>query len=560
VTTEGLLSTECRLRTPVIDGVAQNRGGGRGRNCLIQTYLQKGRYLFTASTVGQSRGRGALTLSQRPAREFPGIIGEGEQYFRVEANELVQQRLTVKGDGTYALGTTSQGTSSMLCRIDDPEGWPIEAVPSSCVGNRELKSGTYLWTQLPLTVESMRRTQLTKVREAITLKGNKPHKLDYFSWYTAELGADGKDEFLFTLEGETQLDVVLTGGMQGRVFLLEKDKAPKAVEVVPPMQPADDGENYESESSEGESEPPPEREYDEGEGEYSEGGESEEPATAPVEVAQARAAPPPPSGVKLTLPAGQYKLVTEHSRGDVGVTYQLHLGSTTLLPGMTRSLPAPSTVSVLVPRDGTLRLRTEGEADVRCRLLDERGRLVLEGSENGSDWNCAVAEPVLKGRYTLLLESETQRPGETKLTVTLPTIEDKGAFVEGAKLNLAASVVSYDVPLAEKDSVQELSVKAQGKTPLSCALLDGEGQVVHRKSRVADCTLLVRPQLSKFKLRLWTTDGTAAVATSLRTRPIAQGTAGSLPADGALAVTVPRAGRYRTSGQVFCIGGTETGL
>lgn len=561
VTTTGLLSTECRLRTPVVEGVAQNQGGGRGRNCLIQTYLQKGRYLFTAATVGASRGRGAMTLSQRPAREFPGISGEGEQYFRVEANDLVQQKLTVKADGSYELGTTSQGAPSMLCRIDDPEGWPIERVPSACVGTRELKTGTYLWTQLPLTVESMRRTQLKKVRDAVTLKGNKPHKLDYFTWYTAELGTDGKDEFLFTLEGETQLDVVLTGGMQGRVFLLEKDKAAKAVEIVPPMQPADDGENYESEQGETQEQPPEERSYDEGEGEYSEGeGESEEPRTAPVEVAQASAAPPPPSGVKLTLPAGQYKLVTEHSRGDVGVTYQLHFGSATLLPGMTRTLPAPSTVPVLVPRDGTLRLRTEGEVDVRCRLLDEKGKLVLEGSENGSDWNCAVAEPVSKGRYTLLLESETQRPGETKITISLPTIEDKGPLTEGAKLTLGGSVVSYDVPVSEKDAVQEISVKAQGKTPLSCALLTAEGQVVHRKSRVADCTLLVRPQLSKFKLRLWTTDGTSAVVTGLRTRLIAQGNAGTVPGDGALAVSVPRAGRYRTSGQVFCIGGTETGL
>ncbi len=562
VTTQGLLSTDCRLRTPVIDGVAQNQGGGRGRNCLIQTYLQKGRYLFTATTSGSSKGRGAMTLSKRPVREFAGITGEGEQYFRVEGNELVQQKLTVKTEGPYELGTTSQSSSSMLCRIDDPEGWPIEAVPSACVGTRELKAGTYLWTQLPLTVESMRRTQLRKVRPAITLSGNKPHKVEYFTWYTAELGTDGKDEFLFNLEGETQLDVVLTGGMQGRIFLLEKDKAPKAVEVVPPMQPSDsgDGDSYEAESGEGEQEAPPEREYEgEGEGEGDSEGEAET-QTAPVEVAQARAAPPPPSGVKLTLPAGQYKLLTEHSRGDVGVTYQLHFGSATLLPGMTRVLPAPSIIPLLIPRDGTLRLRTEGEVDVRCRLLDEKGRLVFEGSENGADWNCAVAEPVLKGKYTLLLESETQRPGETKLTVSLPTVEDKGLLVEGTKLTLAGAVVSFAIPVAEKDAVQEISVRAQGKTPLSCALETAEGVVIHRKSRVSDCTLLVRPQLQKYRLRLWTTDGSAAVVTSFRTRPIATASSGTVSGDGASAVNIPRAGRYRTSAQIFCIGGTETGL
>ncbi|MFZ5441613.1 MAG: hypothetical protein ACOZQL_16520 [Myxococcota bacterium] len=567
VTTQGLLSTDCRLRTPVIDQVAQNSGGGRGRNCLIQTYLQKGRYLFTATTVGASRGRGAMTLSKRAPREFPGVSGEGEQYFRVDANDLVQQRLTVKSEGSYQLSTNSQGAPPLACRIDDPDGWPIDTVPTSCSSTRELRPGTWLWTQLPLTVESMRHTTLTKVREAVTLKGNKPHRLDYFTWYTAELGADGKDEFLFSLEGETQLDVVLTGGMQGRIFLLEKDKAPKAVEVVPPMQPSDtgSGDSYEAESGgEGESEPPPEREYVEGEGdsgsESGEDGESGEPQVAPVEVAQARAAPPPPSGVKLTLPAGQYKLVTEHSRGDVGVTYQLHLGSATLLPGMTRTLPAPTTVPLFVPRDGTLRVRTEGEVDARCRLLDERGKLVFEGSENGADWNCALAEPVLKGRYTLVIESETQQAGETKLSVALPPVEDKGTFTDGAKLSLGAAVVSFAIPLGEKDAVQELSVRAQGRTPLSCALETDAGQVLHRKSRVSDCTLLVRPQLQKFRVRLWTTDGTAAVVTSFRSRPVMQGTPGTLGGDRSLALNVPRAGRYRTSAQISCIAASEAGL
>ncbi|MFT3709781.1 MAG: hypothetical protein QM817_19300 [Archangium sp.] len=570
VTTLGLLSTDCRLRTPVIDEVARDGNRtGRGRNCLVQTYLNKGRYLFSASTTGQSRGRGAMALTRRPAKEFAGITGEGEQYFRVEANELVQQKLVVKADGEFDLSTAGQGSPQMQCRIDDPDGWPIETVPSSCAGRRTMRTGTWLWTQFPLTVESMRHTSLAKVREAVTLKGNKAHKVEAFTWYTAELGSDGKDEFLFTLEGETQLDIVLTGGMQGRIFLLEKDKAPKAVEVVPPMQPVDTGEgdSYESESGGGEREyePPPEREYGDGdgessEGEYSEGGEGDVPQTAPVEVAQARAAPPPPSGVKLTLPAGSYKLLTEHSRGDIGVTYQLHLGSATMLPGMTRSLPAPSTVPLFVPRDGTLRLRTEGDVDVRCRILNENNKLVLEGSENGADWNCAVAEPITKGRYTLVLESETQQAGTTKLSVALPTVEDKGALSDAQKLTLGAAVASWSIPLAEKDAVQEVSVKSQGKTPISCALEAADGSVVHRKSRVTDCTMLVRPQLQKFRVRAWTTDGSAAVVTGYKSRPINSGSSGSLAADGAVAIKINRAGRYKTSPGVYCIGAGETGL
>ena len=576
VTTAGLLATSCRLRTPVVDQVAQNEGGGRGRNCLIQTYLQKGRYMLTASTRGSSRGRGALLLTRRPAKEFADITGEGEQYFRVEANDLVQQKLVVKAPGAYQIGTTAQGVPGMQCRMDDPEGWPVETVPSPCGGTRELRSGTYLWTQLPLTVESMRHTTLTKVREEVVLKGNKQHKLDFFTWYRAQLGPDGKDELTFTLEGETALDVVLTNGMQGRVYLLEKGKPPKPVEVIPPAQSADTGmvggEPNAAESDAAANEPPPERNQDAvsagevegaGEGEGSgegAGNESEPPPPPSSEVPQAKAAPAPPSGVRLTLPAGEYKIVAEHSRADVGIEYRVHLGSATLLPGMARSLPAPSTVPVLIPRAGTLRLRTEGEADVRCRLLDANGRLVFEGSDNGADWNCALAEPVAKGRYTLVLENETQAQGETKVSLALPTVEDAGPVTDGMKVTLGGPVLSLAVPLGEKDSVQEMSFRAQGTTPLSCALENAAGAVVHRKAHVADCTLLVRPRMEKFRVRLWTAEGTAQVVTAFRSRPVVESTKGEAPADKAVTVRVARAGRYRTSPQMFCIGEAESGL
>lgn len=563
VTTLGLLSTSCRLRTPVVDLVAQNESGGRGRNCLIQTYLQKGRYLLSATTRGQSTGRGALFLLRKPAKLFAGVSGEGESFFRVDANDLVQQKLVVTKAGDYHLGTTAQG-ASLMCRIDDLEGWPVEAVPSPCVGTRALGAGTYQWTQMPLTVESMRRTKLERVREPIVLKGTRPHAVQAFTWYDAELGSDGKDEFTFTLEGESTLDVVLTQGMQGRVFLLEKNKAPKAVEVIAPQVSAYDSSGQDES---GESEGQGEQEYSgEGDGEYSRDGESEgdgesDGSSAPVVAAgptgpAMRAAPPPPGGAKITLPAGSYKLVTEHSKGDVGITYKLHFGSAVLLPGMTRTLPVPTTLPLTVPRDGTLRLRTEGEADVRCRLFDEKRKLVLEGSENGADWNCALAEPISKGRYTLVLESETQLAGETKLTVSLPAVEDKGVFPDGQKLTLGTSVVQYTVPPG--DAVQELSVTAAGRTPFSCAVVGPDG-VASRRSRVTTCSMLVVAKQEPWTLRLWTTDGSSPVATAFKTRAFTTSGA-EVSAAQALSTSVTKPGRYKTSPQAFCLRGKSTGV
>ena len=77
------------------------------------------------------------------------------------------------------------------------------------------------------------------------------------------------------------------------------------------------------------------------------------------------------------------KLVAEHSRGDVGIEYQVHLGSEVLLPGMSRELPTPVVLPVSMPWAGTLRLRTEGKP-TRHRLFDGE-RLVFESAESAGD-------------------------------------------------------------------------------------------------------------------------------------------------------------------------------
>ena len=54
-------------------------------------------------------------------------------------------------------------------------------------------------------------------------------------------------------------------------------------------------------------------------------------------------------------------------------------------------------------------------------------------------------------------------------------------------------------------SIEEITFRS--KTPISCALEDGAGQVVHRKARVTDCSMLVRPGAEKFKVRVTDENG-----------------------------------------------------
>lgn len=272
---------------------------------------------------------------------------------------------------------------------------------------------------------------------------------------------------------------------------------------------------------------------------------------------EARPAPPPPAGVRITLPRGQYKLVAEHSRGDVGVEYALHIGSEVMLPGMARELPVPVVVPLRMPRDGTLRLRTEGEADVRCRLFQGE-RLIFEGADSGSDWNCAVAEPLAAGDYRLVIESRAQVVGSTRLSLALASVEEAGQVQDGTTLPLAGAVRLLALPAAAADVVQELTLR--GKSPFSCALEDGSGQVVHRLMRVSECPRLIRPHGERMKVRVWTAEGAAQVTASFREKPVTQSESRSIPPTQASLLTIARAGRYTTAPGVYCLAGSARGL
>ena len=561
VTTEGLLATECRVRTPVVALLGSDSGGGRGRNCLLASYLRPGRYLVTVKTVGPSRGRGAVVMTRRAARGVQDVTADGEAFFRAAAGELIQQQLTVPKSGRYQLGTTGQGVS-LQCRLDDRKGWPLVPVPTPCESTQLLAAGTYLWTQLPLTVESMRHTRLAKVKPPVVLAGNTVHAIALDTWYDARLGKDGQDEFTFTLEAPLEVTFSLTQKMQGRLYAVTSGTAPRPVEVIAPQEeraarptyrgralqaePSEEGEESGEGGEVGEEEEAPPESVLEQEG----GEEREEPYEEP-------AAPSAPAGQTVALEPGQYKLVTEHSRGDVAISYRLHLAASVLIPGVTQELAVPGRYTLRMPQDGVLRLRTEGEADVRCRLL-AGGRLLYESSENGDDWNCALAEPLAKGDYTLSLEAQTQLAGKTRVSVSTPQVEDLPALANEQTLELGAGVKVAPLPEVPADSVQELAFSS--RTRFSCALEDQTGVLRQRQAGVKECAFLLREPGGRHRVRLWTTGEPARLSVRYAARPVVPVAWGKVAAGSAGLARLERAGLYTTGEGVFCLPESERGL
>jgi hypothetical protein len=568
VTTTGLLATRCAIRTPVFPQLAEDNSGGRGRNCLVATYLRPGRYLLTVATTGRSRGRAGILGRLRPVRLGPPVGADGQAFYRSEASELVVERLSIpKGKGgRFDLATTAQGSGSLGCRLEDADGWPIIRLPTRCSQRLQLASGGYLWAQLPLTVESMRHTRLERVQPPLVLKGKKPHAVALNDWYPVRLSKGGQDTFTFSLSAPVDVGIELTNAMQGRLYKLAADGSAEPVDVVPPQSveppPSSDGEG------EAEAPPPEARSDGEGEGDSSEGngegaaqgnegdeGESGGDAT-PAPTPQA--APAAPAIHTVHLAAGDYRLIAQHSQGDVDIRYKLRLSSDTLFPGVTKELQVPSHVALRVAQSGTVRLTTTGDTDVRCRLFDGAGKLLYESSNNGDDWNCALAEPMAAGDYDLVLESETQIPGPTQVTVSAPEVKEAGALVDGATLAVGSDVVASNLAVPPGESVVALTLHAD--TPFSCAIHDGSGKAVRRQTGTRECAALIHAPGESYRVEAWTLGRAARIHVSLSTRPATPLSGKTVPAGQAAIATIEQPGRYKTSEGMHCLPAAARGL
>lgn len=568
VGTEGLLATACALRTPALARVAEDARGGRGRNCQVSAWLRPGRYLVSVEAQAPSRGRASVVLGRRSPRDLPRLAADGEAFFRAEAGELVRARLAVSEPGRHELAAAALGAEPR-CRLEDAEGWPLAPVPGPCRTTLDLPAGDVVLAQLPLTVESMRRVAIEKVKPAVVLEGEAAHPLALWTRRAARLGKDGQDVFTFELPAELDVGVLLTNGMQGRVY---REGEADALEIVPPMDaPSTDDGPTASAADEGESEseaeaPEAEPEY-EGDGEVVETheGEGEGEGEGETEVAEApapRAPPPPafavpsgPEGHLLHLPAGRYRLVTEHSRGDAAIAYDVQLSTDRLAPGVARAIHVPTRLPLRVPVDGTLRLRTRGDSDVRCRVVDGRGRLVAETAEVGEDWNCGLAEPIAAGDYTLVVESETHLPGAARIEVSQPAPTDVGPLADGKRHAIGAGVLSAALP-AVSDALLDLALDG----PVACAIDGPDGKVLFRASPPVPCRALVAPAGRALRLRAWTVDRPAEATARLVTRKLQDFDGGKLAASAAGRARVERAGRWRTGEGVRCLAGEGPGV
>lgn len=368
--------------------------------------------------------------------------------------------------------------------------------------------------------------------------------------------------------------------MQGRIYVAADDKGGKG-DVVTALAPvggssfgiaSDSGSNEEDagggapedEGEYGEAESYEDESY-EGDPDESEGGGAEE-----VRVDDGRAAAsllsatlpqelPPLSGQVVSLKAGTYVLETESARGDVGVGYGVSVAVRALLPGTSIKTHAPAVLDVKGPAAGLaglVRIKTRGETDVACRLLDATGTSVASSSGSGADWNCALAVPLVAGSsYRLYVDAEVLRPGDTEVKAEFLEAKDTGALKNGDTFKLVGKVARATLVPA-KGKVEDVTLTSS--EDFSCAAFDGDGRLLDRQVGVRRCSLLLwgNDDEAPFTVMAWTADRPAAVNVALRERGL-KGVGGffgsSVDDDVVVTAKVSGRGRFETAPNARCL-------
>ena len=586
VQTEGLLQTTCAVRTATSASLFSGEANGRGRNCRVEAFLKPGRYRVDVRAQGRSRGRAGLSLVEKAPWDGGAIVAGDERFVLVPAGAPAKHAITVKGSGPLQLEVAAQD-ATLQCRLDDNDGWPVLAPPHACTIEPELGPGTYQLTVLPQTVEGRRALRLNTRPTLGTLDGDKTHPLALNVARKAVLGRDGVDRFRFTLSADVDVGITLSNGMQGRLRQALPDGSPGDItDTIAPVGGSAFGIASDDSGDSGEGD----GEYSEGggDGEYSEGGDdgeynegggdgdySEASAVTASRVRSAdallRATVHQPmgslAGKTVSLTAGTWILEAEHSRGDVGITYDVAVAVRDLIPGATLQTQVPAVIDVVAPADaglGLVRLKTRGATDVACRLVDDSGVTVARSSNSGDDWNCALALPLTPGsRSKLYIDAEVLVPGPTTVTAAFLEAKSTGPLKDGDAFRVVGKVARAEVtPTAGR--VTDVDLVASEGT-FSCAAFDHDGRVVDSHDGVSRCPLLlwggsdVRP----FSVLVWTADRPASIKARLRERDLRRlgglfgnalsGKGGDVADDGVFEATIAKRGRYETAPNLRCL-------
>ena len=129
---------------------------------------------------------------------------------------------------------------------------------------------------------------------------------------------------------------------------------------------------------------------------------------------------PPARGWKGNLPAGTYSIDAVAMRVNNRLPYRAAVRPVQLMAGMSREVGVPSSVPVSVGKDGLVELSSFGSVDVKARLLNSDGVTVVANDDRPDDWNFHISTNLKSGDYRLSVEPVGVQHGSCTVSVRGP--------------------------------------------------------------------------------------------------------------------------------------------
>ncbi len=457
VESTGLLAMKGTMRSRVALNLGRGINNGDGRNFRVARYLRSGTYQITTETTGRSTGHFGVRLKPSELRDG-GLLRDGDVgRATLEPGVGVSYRFEVDERASWAIRSAGQ-KRTFACRIEDADGWPVVAPDANCDRTLTLDPGTYTVRSLPTWVESRRRTSVRRIRASEQLEGHGPHPLPLgrtVSHVWAEPPGDGerpKDVWTLSLPADLKTSIDLGDEMAGALM--------RDGEVVGRLSPGKD--------------------------------------------------------FSMDLDKGEYTLEVRSASRGTGVPYTVKVSTDALTVGQKRSVYAPATLDLAFGEAGQVTLRSDGNADVRARLLDADGRVLAANDDRPDDWNFRIAHFV-QSEARLRLEIEPNG-SDRRTTVEVMAPEEKvgeSLKVGNRRHTLEVGPETGVYPLELSPTRTELSVVATADQNIGVAVeiqTQNGWQSLGSASGPAPAMLARRTPGLPARLRVWSLDGRRGTA------------------------------------------------
>ena len=225
---------------------------------------------------------------------------------------------------------------------------------------------------------------------------------------------------------------------------------------------------------------------------------------------------PPKRGWKGKLDAGHYRLGVTCVRVNNRVDYSVAVTPEQLVAGLRRSITAPENVPLSIGSESLIEVGSFGSSDVRARLYDSGGRLVVESDDRPDDWNFQISKRLIRGAYRLQIDPVGAESGSSEVSVRAPDEVMRQALSLPVETEIRPGRAVHLYPLDVSAGMDLILIDAQSLEniggSLEMSMAETWRTLGSTTGRHARLEVPIRPQTEddrsqvQYRLRLWSED------------------------------------------------------